>query len=81
MGIEKELTCYIFAGAPMEFLPPVSPEPGDLILCADGGYRYAKALGLKPDYLVGDFDTLPEGEIWSTPIQGADWSLAFDPAA
>ena len=63
MGIEKELTCYIFAGAPMEFLPPVSPEPGDLILCADGGYRYAKALGLKPDYLVGDFDTLPEGEI------------------
>ena len=27
------------------------------------------------------FVTLPEGEIWSTPIQGADWSLAFDPAA
>ena len=63
MGIEKELTCYIFSGAPMEFLPLVSPEPGDLILCADGGYRYAKVLGLKPDYLVGDFDTLPEREI------------------
>ena len=27
------------------------------------------------------FVTLPEGEIWCAPIQGTDWSLAFDPAA
>ena len=47
----------------MESLPSVAPEPGDLILCADGGYRYARALGLTPDYLVGDFDTLPEKAI------------------
>lgn len=30
----------------------------DCILCADGGYNYAKAAGITPDYLIGDFDSL-----------------------
>lgn len=36
----------------------------DLILCADAGYRYARALGLKPDLVIGDFDSaeVPRGE-------------------
>lgn len=30
----------------------------DLVICADGGYHYAKMIGIIPDYLVGDFDSI-----------------------
>lgn len=30
----------------------------DLILCADGGYDHAKAAGIIPDFLIGDFDSI-----------------------
>lgn len=29
----------------------------DFIICADGGIRHAKALGILPDILIGDFDS------------------------
>ncbi len=32
---------------------------GDNIICADGGTLYALQMGLVPDILVGDFDSLP----------------------
>ena len=32
----------------------------DYIICADAGYHYAKAVGIIPDILVGDFDSLGE---------------------
>lgn len=32
---------------------------GDKIICADGGALYALQMGLVPDILVGDFDSLP----------------------
>ncbi|MBI4371855.1 MAG: thiamine diphosphokinase [Elusimicrobia bacterium] len=31
----------------------------DAVLCADGGARHARALGLVPDAVVGDMDSLP----------------------
>jgi thiamine pyrophosphokinase len=33
-------------------------DEGDCIICADGGGRHALAMGLEPDYLMGDFDSL-----------------------
>ena len=33
------------------------------IIAVDGGLLFAEALGLVPDYIVGDFDTLPEGRL------------------
>jgi thiamine pyrophosphokinase len=37
-------------------------EAADLILCADGGAHHALALGLRPDVVIGDLDSLGEGQ-------------------
>ena len=55
----------MFAGAPvlLEQQPPV--PAADLYVCADAGVKLAQALGVVPDWIVGDFDSLgsvPEGE-------------------
>ncbi len=34
-------------------------QPGDFVLCADGGTRHALALGLTPSLIIGDMDSLP----------------------
>ena len=34
-------------------------RPDDFILCADGGTRHALTLGLTPNGIVGDLDSLP----------------------
>jgi thiamine pyrophosphokinase len=39
------------------------PAPDDLILCADGGSRHARALGLTPDALIGDLDSITAEEL------------------
>lgn len=54
----------------------VTPEPGDLLICADAGYRAAKAYGLQPDLTIGDFDSLQgdvnEGEVIRLPVYKDD---------
>jgi len=36
-------------------------SPRDALICCDGGARYAEALGVLPDFLIGDMDSvLPE---------------------
>lgn len=37
-------------------------HPGALIACADGGLRHVRALGLHPDFMISDCDSLPEVE-------------------
>lgn len=49
--------CMIFCAA--EFDGLITPiDEKDYILAADGGYRHVKKLGLTPNCILGDFDSL-----------------------
>ncbi len=51
-------TCYI-VGAGEFTARGLAPAAGDLLIAADGGFAPLAALGLRPDLLLGDFDSLP----------------------
>ena len=50
-------TCYIFGALNTEIVD-FNPQENDLIIAADGGYSTLKKLNIKPDLVVGDFDSL-----------------------
>lgn len=68
-------TCYIF-GALDCSVSDFTPQENDLIIAADGGYSTLKKLNIKPDLVVGDFDSLgnvPENEhIIKHPVKKDD---------
>ena len=53
----KNIKCYIFAGSPDAKCSELGFDSNRYVICADGGYALAKKLGIKPDVLIGDFDT------------------------
>ncbi len=51
--------CVILAGADMDTsLFNISDFEGKYVICADKGVCHAKTLGISPDLIVGDFDSL-----------------------
>lgn len=57
--------CLIISGGclqPSSYYKQLA-NSAEYIICADGGARHAKSLGVMPDIVVGDFDTLNEMEI------------------
>ena len=51
-------TCWIFGGGEFDPACPHIPKTGDLVIAADSGLELASRLGLTPDLIVGDFDSL-----------------------
>ena len=53
------MRCVIIAGSPdtdIHFIKS-TVQTDDYVICADKGYSYAKAAGILPDMIVGDFDS------------------------
>lgn len=52
--------CWIIGASPCSGLEAgdFAPKKGDYVIAADGGLRYLEEAGVKPDMIVGDFDTL-----------------------
>ena len=51
------MACFIFGAGDFWGLEAV-PQPGDLVIAADGGWETCRRLGITPDLLLGDFDSL-----------------------
>ena len=73
-------TCVIFsAGEFKELCTPV--EADHLLIAADGGLAHLEQLGLKPDIILGDFDSLgyiPQGaEVYPVEKDDTDTMLAI----
>lgn len=72
--------CVIFCAAGFEALAaPI--ETGDFVIAADGGLLHTQRLGLQPDAILGDFDSLgyvPEGaEVFPVEKDDTDAMLAI----
>lgn len=68
--------CLVFAGGPENGLPclPV-PQEDAWILCADSGLLLAQRMGITPNLVLGDFDslgTLPEAPYYRAPVEKDD---------
>lgn len=53
------MACYIFSAGSFYGLQR-RPEPGDRVIAADGGWLACRKAGVRPELLLGDFDSLPE---------------------
>jgi len=70
-----EKICYIMGAG--ESGRPFEPRDGDLVIAADGGLACLQEWGIKPDYILGDFDSLeggrPEGaNVLTYPVEKDD---------
>ena len=72
--------CTIFcAGGFSGLIQPIAP--GSTVIAADGGLRHTQALGLRPDIILGDFDSLghiPDGaQVFPVEKDDTDSMLAI----
>ena len=64
--ILKDGTCFIIGAGDLT-VTGIDRKEGDMCIAADGGYLYCKILGMEPDLVIGDMDSLEEGMKY-TPI-------------
>lgn len=74
------MICVIFGGADMEDTASANIPEDAFIIAADRGYDHCVRMGIKPDMIVGDFDStetkLPcDGRIITAPCEKDDTDL------
>ncbi len=52
----------VFSAVPVGMDMASYLQPGDFLVACDAGYRNAARLGVRPDLIVGDFDSAPQPE-------------------
>ena len=52
----------IVIGAGELTVPGIEVKDGDFVTAADAGFSHCERLGIEPDLIVGDFDSLKEGD-------------------
>lgn len=69
----------IFAGGEVLDYQRIRAEllPSDYILCADSGYKHCEKIGITPNILIGDFDSIediPQGIIIKKLAEDKDYT-------
>lgn len=84
MGEKIVPNCYIFGGYIPEFREELVREitENDFVICADKGIECAVSRGVKPDLIIGDFDSYKgnfpnDTEIITLPVEKDDTDLHF----
>ena len=57
-------------GDPIFFKKKIAEIGVSLIIVCDGGVRHVQQLGIKPDVIIGDMDSLEPAQLKSYPAQG-----------
>lgn len=79
-GKESETTgtCVVFAAG--EYYDEAIAVPDDAyVIAADGGLDHARALGVHPDVVVGDFDSLEGARPGALPQDGDETTVTLPP--
>ena len=67
--------CFIFAAGTFYGLRE-RPAEGDLVLAADAGYQNCQTAGIRPNQLLGDFDSMDQPEdfenVFRAPVEKDD---------
>lgn len=60
MDAEQKKSRCIIIGAGELTAERIEVFAGDLVVAVDGGYAYSEVLGIEPDYIIGDFDSISQ---------------------
>lgn len=58
MSVRNDAVCFIVGAGSIAPDLQLFPRPGDLLIAADGGWSTVRHMGLTPDLVIGDFDSL-----------------------
>lgn len=72
MSLVRKSRAVIIANGPLKDAQDARRviQEGDLLIAADGGARHCLNLGLTPDILIGDFDSLNQDELANLQATG-----------